>query len=95
MEKNEYSQKLETTEPHQYRKASIEGTLIPAHAAAAPEGRIPPTRTVLPRRDGNSTSVIVKSGSRKIVSIEAVTKTIHELTIPKLSKTAAHQQLIY
>ena len=66
-------------------------TLRSAHVEAASTGpNEPRAGPVFPKREieTESTSVICRFGSRKeMVSIEAVTKTIHELTIPKISQT--------
>ena len=72
-------------------EASSEGVLIAAHEAAAPEGpKSPNAGPVFPSNDmdTDNTSSMSKFGSRKeIVSIDAVTTTIHELTIPRIIQT--------
>ena len=65
-----------------------EGTLRLAQEDEAPNGpNDPRAGPVLPRREmeTENTSVMVKDGSKKeIVSIDAVTTTIQELTIPRM-----------
>ena len=65
--------------------------LILAQVAAAPSGpKSPRAGPVFPRREIETerTSFMDREGSRKeIVSIDAVTKTIHELTIPRIIHT--------
>ena len=65
--------------------------LIEAHEAAAPEGpKSPNAGPVFPSKemDTDKTSSMSRFGSRKeIVSIDAVTKTNHELTIPRIIQT--------
>ena len=71
--------------------ASREGVLMAAHDAAAPEGpKSPNAGPVLPSNEmeTDNTSSMSRFGSRKeMVSMEAVTKTIQELTIPRIIQT--------
>ena len=72
-------------------EATSDGVLKLAHAAEAPAGpKSPRAGPVLPSSeiDTERTSVIVRSGSKNdIVSIDAVTRTIHELTMPSMIQT--------
>ena len=69
-------------------EVSSEGVLMEAHEAAAPEGpKSPNAGPVFPRSEieTDKTSSMSRFGSRnEIVSIDAVTKTSHELTIPRI-----------